>query len=109
MDSDVEKSLGKPSQFISLTYRDFRLFLFGLFISLAGSQMQIVALNWHIYLLTHSALALGLIGLMRFIPITIFSLIGGSFADTHNRKTILLIAETILGIIALVLALFTFS
>ena len=38
---------------------------------------QIVALNWHIYILTGSALALGLIGLVRVIPIIVFSLIGG--------------------------------
>ncbi len=51
--------------------------------------MQMVALNWHIYELTHSALALGLLGLSRFVPIIVFSLLGGSFADSHNRKKIL--------------------
>lgn len=76
----------KINKFSALQHRDFRLLWIGQLISNTGSQMQIVALNWHIYLLTNSAVALGLIGLSRFIPVVIFSLIGGSFADSHNRK-----------------------
>ena len=34
-------------------------------LSLVGSQMQVVAINWHVYLLTHSPLALGFVGLTR--------------------------------------------
>jgi len=71
--------------------------------------MQIVALNWQIYLLTHSPVALGLIGLFRFLPIVVFSLIGGSFADAHNRKRILIISETLLAIFAVILAVTTFQ
>ncbi len=71
--------------------------------------MQFVAINWHIYLLTHSALALGLVGFMRFVPILIFSLIGGSVADAHNRKRILYITQTSLTILSFILAFLTTS
>jgi len=71
--------------------------------------MQFVALNWHIYELTHSALALGLIGLLRFLPILLFSLIGGSVADAHNRKKILFFTESSLAILSVILAYFTFT
>lgn len=71
--------------------------------------MQIVALNWHIYLLTNSAIALGLIGLTRSIPIIIFSLIGGSFADVLNRKKIMFITQSFLAVFALILAIATFT
>ncbi len=71
--------------------------------------MQIVALSWHVYLLTHSAFALGIIGLSRFIPIVIFSLVGGSFADVHNRKRIMFITQTIMAILSLILAVTTFN
>src|SRR5437867_2251511 len=64
------------SPFIALQNRDFRLLWFGLLISVAGSQMQAVAINWHLYELTHSALALGLLGLARLVPIVAFSLVG---------------------------------
>lgn len=92
------------ARFPGLRYRDFRIFWFGQFISIIGSQMQIVALNWQIYILTHSPLALGIIGLVRVIPIICFSLIGGSFADSVNRKKMLFITQSILGILSLILA-----
>jgi len=96
-------------RFPALQSRDFRLLWIGQLISMSGSQMQIVALNWHIYLLTHSALALGLIGMVRFIPIVIFSLIGGTVADALNRKKLMMINQTCQGIFALILALQTFT
>ncbi len=109
MDSDIEKAIVKPSRFVALTYRDFRLFWFGQFTSNVGTQMLLVAVNWHIYLLTHSPVALGLIGFMRFLPIVLFSLIGGSFADTHNRKKVIIVCQIIFAILSATLALTTFS
>ncbi len=94
-------------RFVAFQYRDFKLMWLGLLVSNIGSQMQIVALNWHIYLLTHSALALGLIGLSRFIPIIFFSLIAGSFADAHNRKKIILVTQTVMTIASFTLAIIT--
>ncbi|MBP9719480.1 MAG: MFS transporter [Candidatus Levybacteria bacterium] len=89
--------------------RDFRIFWIALFISNTGSQMQFVALNWQIYTLTNSAFALGLIGLLRFIPILIFSLLSGSVADAHNRKIILTITQTALIILSSILAFLTIT
>ncbi len=71
--------------------------------------MQFVAINWHVYILTHSAFALGLVGLLRFLPILVFSLIGGSVADAHNRKIILYITQSTLAVLSFILALFTIS
>lgn len=97
------------SRFPALTSFDFRLFWASQFISNIGSQMQFVALNWQIYELTHSAFALGLIGFIRFVPILIFSLIGGSVADAHNRKKILVITQSTLIFLSLILAITTFT
>ena len=46
-------------------------------LSLTGSQMQVVAINWHVYLLTKSPLALGFVGLTRVVPLVAFSLGAG--------------------------------
>lgn len=100
---------GKSDKFAALRYRDFRLLWIGLLISNIGSQMQIAAVNWHIYLITHSAVSLGLIGLARFLPIAVFSLVAGSTADAHNRKKILLITQTTLTILSLILAIVTLN
>jgi MFS family permease len=96
-------------RFPALSSRDYSIFLSTQFISNIGSHMQLVALNWHIYELTNSALALGLIGLCRFVPIIIFSLIGGSFADSHNRKRILYISQILLIATSLVLTYVTYA
>lgn len=95
-------------RFPALQYRDFKLLWLGLLVSNTGSQMQFAAINWHIFILTHSPLALGMIGLARFLPIAVFSLVGGAVADAHNRKKILLITQTVLTFLSCILALSTF-
>src|SRR5947208_9296730 len=62
-----------------LRNRNYSLLFWGQLISSAGTQMQVVAVAWQVYLLTHSAVALGLIGLVQAIPRLIFSLVGGVF------------------------------
>ncbi len=95
------------SRFSALKYKDFRLLWAGQFISLTGSQMQIVALNWQVYILTHSAFALGLIGMMRFLPIIFFSLLAGAFSDRFNRKKLNMAVQLLMGILSLILAIIT--
>lgn len=90
-----------------LQHRDFRLFFVGMVISQVGSQMQLMALNWHIYLLTKSALALGFIGLARILPIIAFALFGGLFADAGDRRRVLLVTQTVMMAFAVGLALLT--
>jgi hypothetical protein len=51
--------------------------------------MQYVAINWHVYLLTKSALALGTVGLVRVVPIILCSLVGGVVADAVDRKRLM--------------------
>lgn len=98
----------KINKFSALQHRDFRLLWIGQLISNTGSQMQIVALNWHIYLLTNSAVALGLIGLSRFIPVVIFSLIGGSLQTLIIEK-IMFYSQSIMAIFSIILTIATFT
>ncbi len=90
--------------------RYFYLWL-GLLISIAGSQMQIAAIFWHIRILTGNPqpLALGGIGLARILPIIVFSFVGGPAADTLNRRRILFVTQTAMALVALVLAILTFT
>lgn len=83
----------------------------GLLISIAGSQMQIAALFWHIRILTGNPqpLALGGVGLARILPIIIFSFIAGPAADTLNRRRILFVTQTAMALVALILAILTFT
>jgi MFS family permease len=94
----------------ALKNRRFFFLWAGLLISIAGSQMQITALFWHIRTLTGNPnpLALGGIGLARILPIIVFSFISGPVADAFNRRTILFITQTLLTMIAFALAVLTF-
>jgi MFS family permease len=97
----------RPPPYHVLRHRDFRLLWATQFVSLTGSQMQVVALNWHVYVLTGSPLALGLVGLTRVIPIIVFSLWGGIVADRHDRRRIMLVSQTAMTLFSALLALLT--
>jgi MFS family permease len=93
----------------SLRHYRFRLLWLGLMISVAGTQMQVWALFWHIRTLTDQPIALGVVGLVRILPLVLFSLVGGAMADVVNRRNVLFITQTAMALIALALALLTFA
>src|SRR5256885_4395421 len=97
------------SSFSALRHRDFRLLWMGQTVSVTGSQMQLVAVNWHVYLLTRSAFALGMVGLFRGVPIILCSLIGGVVADAVDRKRLMIATQTIMLASAGVLAVFSLA
>jgi len=97
----------KFSPFLSLSIKEYRLFLLGFFISQMGMQMQMIAINWHIYQLTHSAVVLGLVGVVSFVPVLLFSTVGGLTADHVDRKKLLLATQAFLALVALALAALT--
>ena len=89
-------SSSSNSAFAALRHRDFRLLWLGQIVSVTGSQMQFVAINWHVYLLTKSAFALGLVGLFRGVPIIVCSLAGGVVADAVDRKRLMIVTQTVM-------------
>ncbi|MEP6635512.1 MAG: MFS transporter [Acidobacteriota bacterium] len=84
------------SAFAALKHRDFRLLWLGQIVSVTGSQMQLVAINWHVYLLTRSAFALGMVGLFRGLPIVVCSLLGGVVADVMDRRRLMIATQTVM-------------
>ncbi|MBA3534186.1 MAG: MFS transporter [Ardenticatenales bacterium] len=110
----------------ALQYRDFRLMWGGQLLSQMGSQMQLTAVDWHIftllqgttyslgllgrtYELNASALGLGSLGLVRIVPIILFALIGGILADTQDRRRLMLYTQSAAALFALLLAMITLS
>ena len=90
-----------------LRNRDYSLFFWGQLISSAGTEMQVVAVAWQVYTLTHSAVALGIIGLMQAIPRLLFSLVGGVLADVLDRRKLLIAVNLAMMSFSTVLALCT--
>ena len=100
-----------PSSFVALQHRNFRLIWIGLLLSMSGSFMQNAALLWHVSLLVgpdRKALALGLVGLCRVVPVVAFSMISGVVADAMDRRRVMLITQTMAAGVALALAALTF-
>ena len=91
----------------ALKHRRFFYLWLGLLISVAGTQMQIWAIFWHIRELTNEPIALGGVGLARILPVIIFSLIGGAMADSLNRTRILFITQSAAALLAIALGLLT--
>ena len=85
--------------------RDFRFFTSGNLLSLFGRQMLAVAVEWEIYRRTHSATALGLVGLVFAIPVVGMSLPAGHLADRISRKHIILWSQVFSSITSALLAL----
>jgi MFS family permease len=96
--------------FVALTHRNFRLIWIGLLASVTGSMMQNAALLWHVSLLwpEKKALALGLVGLVRVVPIVCLSMFSGVVADAWNRRRLMLLTQSSAAIVSLVLAALTF-
>jgi MFS family permease len=92
----------------ALRFREFRRLWGAQLISQTGSQMQVVAINWHVYLLTGSPLALGILGLVRVVPVIVFSLWGGVVADRRDRRGVLLVSQSVMTVSAVVLSGLTF-
>ncbi len=93
----------------ALRHRNFALLWSGSFISNAGSQMQFWALLWHLSTLTDDPIVVSGVGLVRFVPILLFSLFGGLAADSFNRRVIMLITQTTMMLAALMLGLLTLA
>ncbi|HET9016006.1 MAG TPA: MFS transporter [Thermomicrobiaceae bacterium] len=79
----------------ALRHRDFRIFWGGALLSALGSAFTTVALLWHLYLLTNSALQVGLIGLAQAIPLLSVSLFGGLLADAVDRRRLLIVTQLV--------------
>ena len=96
--------------FVALRHRNFRLLWIGLLISFSGSLMQSAAILWHVALLVpedRRAIALGLVGLVRVVPVIVFSLLSGVAADVYDRRKLMLLTQTMATALAAALAILT--
>jgi MFS family permease len=93
--------------FVALQHRNYRLIWIGLLASMTGSTMQNAALLWHVSLLVppeRKGLALGIVGLVKVVPIVFFSLVSGVVADAWNRRRLMLFTQTGSALVAVALA-----
>lgn len=85
--------------------RDFRLLWLSQAPTTFGRQVVIVAVSYQVYVLTHSSLAVGLLGVFQAVPIVVTGLYGGALADRYDRRRIQLVGKTVVAACSLTLAL----
>ena len=94
---------------ISLRHRKFAIFWIGIAFAWTANQVLIWAIPWHIRTFSDYPLALGAVGLIRLVPTVLASLFAGVIADKFNRRKVVLMTQGTMGLVALLLGLFTFS
>ncbi len=87
-------------------YRDFRLLYIGQFLSFIGSMVSYVAIPYQVYELTKDNKIVGMVSIAQLIPVILFGIIGGAYADRLNRRKLLLISEILMCIL---IGLFTWN
>jgi len=98
----------KHDPYAALRLHDFRFLLIGRFITSFGNEMLSFAIGWELWLRTHSAFALGMVGLVQVVPVILLSLPGGHVADQYNRRRIVAWTQAAFALCSFGLALLSF-
>ena len=93
--------------FASLAVPNYRRYIAGQAISLTGTWMQMTAQAWLVLTLTHSSTWLGIIIALQTIPVLVLCPYGGVIADRVNKRRLMVVLQSAMGVQALVLGLLT--
>lgn len=104
----ARKSLSWQQTFVALKHRNYRLWFIGQTVSLIGTWMQTTAQGFLIFQLTHSSVYLGYVGFASGLPSWLFMLYGGVIADRVPRRNLMVITQSVMMILAFILATLTF-
>lgn len=98
---------GTSKTFASLHNSNYRKYFTGQTTSMVGTWMQTTAQAWLVYTTSHSGTELGIVVALQTIPILVLGPYAGLVADRVNRRTLLMILQSIMGLQALALGLLT--
>lgn len=93
--------------FSALSVGNFRKYFVGQSISLVGTWMQATAQAWLVYTLTHSSTDLGLIVALQTLPVLLLGPYAGVIADRVDKRRLMVVLQSLMGVQALVLGLLT--
>jgi len=91
----------------SLTVRDYRLFYTGQFMSFTGTWMRRTALGWLVFEITGSYALLGMVFTLMTLPLLFCSPFAGSLADKYSKRNLIILTQTIAGLLSVILAVFS--
>lgn len=106
-DTPFQKPIWQKT-FAALKHRNYRLWFWGQMTSLFGTWMQMTAQGFLVFELTHSSAFLGYVGFASGIPSLLLTMYGGVVADRMSRRKLLIITQSVMMVLALILAILTF-
>jgi len=95
--------------FRALRHKNYRYYWFGQAISVIGSWMQNMAMQWLALKLTNSALLLSIVTAIEQVPVMILSLFAGAILDRKQKKRVILLTQSLLLTFAFLLFLITYT
>jgi len=104
----LRESIQWKQAFTALRYRNYRLWFWGQMTSLFGTWMQRTAAGFLIFELTRSPAYLGYAAFAMGLPTWLFMMYGGVLADRVARRTLLIITQAMMMILAIILSTLTF-
>ncbi len=107
--AQIEHADTRSTVFAALRHRNFQLYFGGQLVSNAGTWMQVIAQGWLVYELTHSELALGVVGFAAAIPSLFATPWGGVVVDRVPKRTLLILTQTGSMLLAFILAALVFT
>jgi MFS family permease len=93
--------------FASLAVPNYRHYVSGQGVSLVGTWMQMVAQSWLVLELTHSSIDLGVIVAIQTLPVLLLCPYGGVVADRVDKRRLMVVLQSLMGVQALVLGVLT--
>jgi MFS family permease len=84
--------------------RDFRLLFTGKSVSDLGDEIVAVAVPYQVWILTHSTLAVGMLGLCELVPVFVLPIVGGAAADAFERRRLVIRTHLALALMSLLIA-----
>jgi MFS family permease len=108
-DTELQIVVWFPAMFLNIQplrkHRDFRLLYAGQLVSMFGTMITFVAVPYQVFQLTHSSFQVGMLGAVQLVPLLLFALWGGAYADAIDRRRLLIISEILMTLGSLILAL----
>ena len=105
----AEKVRALRDPYAAFRFRGYAFYALGNFIAMTGRQMLTIAIEWEVYARTHSATALGLVGLVAALPIVGLSLPAGHVADRLSRRLIILWTQAASAFCSICLAIISWK
>ena len=100
---------GHRARFGPFRHAAFSVYWTGGFLSNIGTWLQTVAASVFVYQLTGSTLAVGILNFVSFLPVFLFSIVGGVISDRYDRRLVVVVTHVASGILATILAVLSFS